>query len=59
LVAVRRVRLQADREYTIRAIRILLATHGTRGNVQPMIAPALALRARGHGVAFVAPANFV
>jgi UDP:flavonoid glycosyltransferase YjiC (YdhE family) len=40
-------------------MRILLATHGTRGDVQPMIALALALRARGHDVAFVAPANFV
>ena len=40
-------------------MRVLLAPHGTRGDVQPMIALAHALRARGHTAAFVAPANFV
>ncbi len=40
-------------------MRILLAPHGTRGDVQPLLALALALRARGHEAAFVAPANFV
>ena len=40
-------------------MRILLATHGTRGDVQPVLALAIALRARGHDVAFVTPANFV
>jgi UDP:flavonoid glycosyltransferase YjiC (YdhE family) len=40
-------------------MHVLIATHGTRGDVQPTIALALTLRARGHDVAFVAPANFV
>ncbi len=40
-------------------MRILLAPHGTRGDVQPMLALAVALRARGHVVSFVAPDNFV
>src|SRR5436853_6075589 len=40
-------------------MRILLAPHGTRGDVQPMIALAVALRHRGHNVRFVTPANFV
>src|SRR5512140_636723 len=40
-------------------MRVLLAPHGTRGDVQPMLALAVALRARGHSAAFVAPANFV
>lgn len=39
-------------------MRVLLAPHGTRGDVQPTIALAVALRARGHEVSFVAPANF-
>jgi len=40
-------------------MRVLLAPHGTRGDVQPMIALARALRARGHAARFVAPSNFV
>jgi vancomycin aglycone glucosyltransferase len=40
-------------------MRILLAPHGTRGDVQPMLALADALADRGHIVRFVAPANFV
>jgi len=40
-------------------MRILIATHGTRGDVQPVLALAIALRARGHDARFVAPANFV
>ena len=40
-------------------MRVLLAPHGTRGDVQPMLALAHALAARAHDVAFVAPANFV
>jgi vancomycin aglycone glucosyltransferase len=40
-------------------MRILLASHGTRGDVQPIIALGVALRARGHSVRLVAPANFV
>jgi vancomycin aglycone glucosyltransferase len=40
-------------------MRILLAPHGTRGDVQPIVALALALRARGHAVLLAAPANFV
>src|SRR5262249_1005059 len=33
--------------------------HGTRGDVQPMLALARALAARAHDVAFIAPSNFV
>jgi vancomycin aglycone glucosyltransferase len=40
-------------------MRILLAPHGTRGDVQPMLALAAGLRAREHEVSFVAPANSV
>ena len=40
-------------------MRVLLAPHGTRGDVQPMLALAIGLRARGHDVSFVAPANSV
>lgn len=40
-------------------MRVLLAPHGTRGDVQPMLALAVGLRARGHDVSFVAPANNV
>lgn len=40
-------------------MRVLLAPHGTRGDVQPMLALALALQARRHVVGFVAPDNFV
>ena len=40
-------------------MRILLAPHGTRGDVQPMLALAMGLRARGHEVSFVLPANSV
>ena len=40
-------------------MRILLATHGTRGDVQPIVALAVALEARGHVVQVIAPANFV
>jgi vancomycin aglycone glucosyltransferase len=40
-------------------MRILLASHGTRGDVQPIVALGVALRARGHVVRLVAPANFV
>src|SRR3954447_2355573 len=39
-------------------MRVLLAPHGTRGDVEPMLALAHALAARAHDVAFVAPANF-
>jgi len=39
-------------------MKVLLAPHGTRGDVQPMLALACALRSRGHEAAFVAPANF-
>jgi vancomycin aglycone glucosyltransferase len=38
---------------------VLLAPHGTRGDVQPLIALAVALRARGHTASFVAPSNFI
>ena len=40
-------------------MRILLASHGTRGDVQPIVALGVALKARGHMVQLVAPANFV
>jgi vancomycin aglycone glucosyltransferase len=40
-------------------MRVLLAPHGTRGDIQPMLALALALRARGHTAAFSAPSNFL
>jgi UDP:flavonoid glycosyltransferase YjiC (YdhE family) len=40
-------------------MRVLLAPHGTRGDIQPMVALAVALRARGHVVAFSAPSNFL
>jgi vancomycin aglycone glucosyltransferase len=40
-------------------MRILLASHGTRGDVQPMVALGVALRGRGHVIQFVVPANFV
>src|SRR5689334_3114975 len=40
-------------------MRVLLAPHGSRGDVQPMLALAHALRDRGHAVRFSAPANFV
>jgi vancomycin aglycone glucosyltransferase len=40
-------------------MRVLLAPHGTRGDVQPMLALARALRDRGHEPAFSAPENFV
>ncbi len=40
-------------------MRVLLAPHGTRGDVQPMLALAVALRARGHAVMFAAPSNFL
>ena len=40
-------------------MRVLLAPHGTRGDVQPMIALALGLRDRGHHVTFLVPDNFV
>src|SRR5262245_33476082 len=40
-------------------MRVLLAPHGTRGDVQPMLALARALRDRGHEATFAAPENFV
>jgi vancomycin aglycone glucosyltransferase len=40
-------------------MRIVLASHGTRGDVQPIVALGVALKARGHSVRLVAPANFV
>ncbi len=40
-------------------MRILFAPHGTRGDIQPLIALAHALEARGHRTSFVAPQNAV
>ncbi|WP_340682602.1 glycosyltransferase [Amycolatopsis coloradensis] len=39
-------------------MRVLLATHGTRGDVQPMLALAVALRDRGHEAVLAAPDSF-
>ncbi|OKA05249.1 glycosyltransferase [Amycolatopsis regifaucium] len=39
-------------------MRALLVTHGTRGDVQPMLALAVALRDRGHEVVLAAPDSF-
>ena len=39
-------------------MKVLLAAVGSRGDVQPMLALALGLRARGHAVRFCAPPNF-
>lgn len=41
-----------------RRLRVVLATMGSRGDVQPMLALALALRARGHVPVFCAPPDF-
>jgi UDP:flavonoid glycosyltransferase YjiC (YdhE family) len=40
-------------------MRVLLAPHGTRGDIQPMLALAVALRARGHSAWFAAPDGFL
>ena len=40
-------------------MRVLVAPHGTRGDVQPLLALALGLRGRGHDVSFLVPDNFV
>jgi len=40
-------------------MRVLLAPHGTRGDIQPMLALAVALRARGHIVRFSVPQGFL
>src|SRR3954469_20595989 len=40
-------------------MRVLLAPHGTRGDIEPMLALAHALASRALDVAFIAPANFV
>jgi vancomycin aglycone glucosyltransferase len=45
------------REYT--DMRALLAPHGTRGDIQPMLALATALAARGHLPTFSVPSNFL
>ena len=39
-------------------MRVLIATVGTWGDVQPLLALAAALRGRGHDVSFCAPPNF-
>ncbi|MCX7246589.1 MAG: glycosyltransferase [Burkholderiales bacterium] len=41
-----------------RPLRIVLASVGSRGDVQPMLALAQTLRARGHTVLIAAPPNF-
>ena len=40
-------------------MHVLLAPHGTRGDIQPMLALAVALRARGHVVRFSVPDGFL
>jgi vancomycin aglycone glucosyltransferase len=40
-------------------MRVLLAPHGTRGDIQPMLALGVALRARGHIAAFSVPSGFL
>jgi vancomycin aglycone glucosyltransferase len=40
-------------------VKILIAPHGTRGDVQPLLALAIGLRGRGHDVRLLVPANFV
>jgi len=39
-------------------MKVLLAPYGSRGDVEPLVALGLALRARGHSVLVVAPADF-
>lgn len=39
-------------------MNVLLSTIGSRGEVQPLLALAVALRARGHGATLCAPPNF-
>jgi sterol 3beta-glucosyltransferase len=39
-------------------MRALLVTHGTRGDVQPFLALAVAMRERGHEAVLAAPASF-
>ena len=41
-----------------RSLKVLLASIGSRGDVQPMLALALALAARGHAATVAAPADF-
>ena len=41
-----------------RALRIVLASVGSRGDVQPMLALAQTLAARGHAPVIAAPPNF-
>ena len=41
-----------------RPLRVVLASVGSRGDVQPMLALAQTLRARGHAVLIAAPPNF-
>jgi len=38
-------------------MRVLIATYGSRGDVQPMVALAIALRNQGADVRFCAPAD--
>lgn len=42
----------------LRPLRVVLATVGSRGDVQPMLVLAAELRGRGHHVRFAAPPNF-
>jgi len=39
-------------------VRILVTSAGSRGDIQPVLALALGLQARGHAVRFAAPPNF-
>jgi len=48
----------SDQTHPMQPLRITLATVGTRGDVQPVIALARRLRARGHTVRIAAPPDF-
>jgi vancomycin aglycone glucosyltransferase len=50
-------RVSRDDARTI--VRILFAPYGTRGDIQPLIALAVALQARSHSVRFLVPSNSV
>src|SRR3989442_742464 len=40
-------------------MKVLLAPHGTRGDVQPLLALAVGLRERGHQPSFLVPDDFM
>src|SRR5207249_9604071 len=44
---------------SLRTMKVLLAPHGTRGDVQPLLALARGLRERGHEPSFLVPDDCV